>query len=227
MYWYLLFKAKFIKKFQYNRGNFDYFKIKLIILSVLHQLNANQSWSSQNYLELRLTSNSIGRILANHRYYLQQQEVVIYRDNEQHEGGLASLQDAQPAIATKGQLLEFERIQPRKIRQEVHPDPENRSLEDLALQQMGFVDIAIIAEQDHYNNNNPIAAPLPLVSDPFWQEFNEWRQNNPDDYAIWLQNLPESDIADQNDDNNATGDNAPAKKKNKRNDDDTSSDDTF
>ena len=76
---------------------------------------------------------------------------------------------------------------------------------------MGYIDVALITEPDNYNNINPIiAAPLPVVSDLFWQEFNEWRANNPDEYATWLSNLPGSENADPNNDNDATGDNAPA-----------------
>ena len=54
--------------------------------------------------------------------------------------------------------------------------------------------------------------------------------NNPDDYNDWLTNLPRSDNADQNDDQEATGDNAPDRNKKKKridnNDDSSSSDET-
>ena len=107
------------------------------------------------------------------------------------------------------------------------PPESDRSLEDLALQQLGYIDVIIIAEQDQYNNQQIPATPLTLVSDPFWEEFNNWRINNPDDYNEWYQNLPRSDNADPNDDQEATGDNAPPRKKKTidDNDDDTSNSD--
>ena len=57
--------------------------------------------------------------------------------------------------------------------------------------------------------------PLPLISDPFWNDYNEW-----------LNNLPGLDTADPNDDKGATDDNAPKKKKKKTvNDDNDDNDD--
>ena len=106
---------------------------------------------------------------AKQQQYQLQHGVETHHGSENHEGGLANPPKDQPAIINE-QPLGSASIQPRKTRQEAHPDLENRSLEDLALEQMGYIDVALITEPDNYSNINPIiAAPLPVVSDLFWQ----------------------------------------------------------
>jgi hypothetical protein len=100
-------------------------------------------------------------------------------------------------------------------RQEAPPDDDG--LEQLALQQMNIIDIQIIAVIDYNDNHEQIEVPItPLVTDPFWNEFNNWRRNNHEDYDNWLNNrfndtVPAGDTAPAPDNatNNATGDNAP------------------
>ncbi len=51
------------------------------------------------------------------------------------------------------------------------------NLEQEALEALGIVDIIILPQVD-IDNNHDDTPPLTLVSDPFWFEFNEWRQQH-------------------------------------------------
>ena len=84
------------------------------------------------------------------------------------------------------------------------PERESTNLEEMALLELGLVDIQVIAEYNNFINTQPVETPLPLVSDPFWSEFNEWRNSNEDAYNEWLNNLPASDTADANNAQDAT-----------------------
>ena len=44
-------------------------------------------------------------------------------------------------------------------------------------------------------------APLPIVSDPFWTEFNNWRVSCPDDYNQWVDRNQPGQILQQDTDN--------------------------
>ena len=68
---------------------------------------------------------------------------------------------------------------------------ENINLEEIALLQLGLIDITAIAAYDEYINTQTATVPLPLVRDPFWSEFNEWMRNNPNEYDEWLHTVVE------------------------------------
>ena len=116
---------------------------------------------------------------------------------------------------------------PRQNRDEVPLERENNNLEELALLQLGLIYIQVIAEYNEFINNRPGIQPLPLVSEPFWSEFNQWRQDNPNEYDNWLntRNLPAPDNADANNATSASRDNAPGD--NHQQQDDTSTDGGF
>lgn len=85
-----------------------------------------------------------------------------------------------------------------------HPEEETTNLQQLALQQLQIVDINNIAVIDNESTDDTDTPILTLVSDPFWNAFNEWKHNNNDAYQHWLNtrfdipNLPDEQQAGDN-----------------------------
>ena len=69
---------------------------------------------------------------------------------------------------------------------------EDRSLESLAAEALNLVWIENL-NQPTTPNAEFIPQPLPLISDPFWKEFHDWRRDNPEAYQEWLNNLHQDD----------------------------------
>ena len=89
------------------------------------------------------------------------------------DGGLPNLLVHRPTQTTDSAAKRLQKGVPRQIRDAGPLESENHNLQEMALLELGLIDIQMIAEYHDYIYNQPVATPIPLILEPFWSEFNE------------------------------------------------------